>query len=354
MSIADVLSCERAWRVEETDCLAGLRAIPAESVSCVVTSPPYYALRDYGVAGQIGLESTFSEFLANLVDVFREVRRVLRPDGVCWINMGDSFAGSGKGQLGDGSASDRNGVMQATNRGTLSGGLPRSCDTLPPKSLVGQPWRLAFALQDDGWILRQDVIWHKPAPMPESVTDRCTRAHEYLFMLVKSGKYYYDADAIREKASSSSGLGLLRGRSFADPNHVAAHAPSIRTRLDVGIDSHDYDFSASGRNTRSVWTIAPEPSHHDHYATFPTEIPRRCIAAGCPPDGIVLDPFCGTASTGVAARRLGRRFIGLELSPKYVQMSRRRLSRTIAIVTAEQATADEAPQQMRLFGEASA
>ena len=361
------------------DALDYMKTLPDESVNCVVTSPPYYALRDYGVSGQIGLEATPQAFVAKMVEVFHEVKRVLRNDGVCWINLGDSYSGSGKGKP-QGSKSGK----QLTNAGSL---IPCVSDRydVPGKNLLGMPWRVAFALQDDGWILRSDVIWSKPNPMPESVTDRPTKAHEYVFLLAKSPKYWYDADAIREdNAYGPERAGKLPGYTNGVKGHVSGT-----------------NFNPAGRNRRTVWTIPTEPTPEAHFATFPQKLIEPMILAGCPDKccsacgaphvrivearggtigkawvshlheldmgmsdshpgldrsvsadgiryhridlgfcpqcdhakaptvpGIVFDPFMGSGTTALVARRLGRDFVGCELSPEYVDMANRRLAAT--------------------------
>mgnify|MGYP007100104772 CR=1 FL=1 len=300
------------------DALECLRTLPAESVNCVMTSPPYWGLRDYGVGGQIGLEQTPEEYVARLVEVFREVRRVLMADGSCWLNLGDSY----NAHPGQRKITDKAGPKQASN--TASPGAPsRSVESLKPKDLIGIPWRVAFALQADGWWLRQDIIWAKPNPMPESVRDRCTRSHEYIFLLTKSAKYWYDADAISESLAT-------------DPKENYPARARITGRGTQGVaTARGNDRDKSGgfppqsnqrRNKRSVWTITPKPLKEAHFATFPPELPELCIKAGCPLSGTVLDPFCGAGTTAVVARSLGRDFIGIELNPEYIEIAKRRLA----------------------------
>jgi len=315
------------------DVMDGLRQLPDESMHCVVTSPPYWGLRDYGVDGQIGLEPTLGEFLARLVDVFREVRRVLRSDGTCWVNMGDSYAGSrGAQSRGEapGPASTLSGrQIYAAPKQTHTGGLKRT-PGLKPKDLIGQPWRLAFALQDDGWWLRQDIIWSKPNPMPESVTDRCTKAHEYVFLLTKSARYFYDAEAIKESATYPDGpnapdkIASPYGQGFTRRGNQSCSANacfSPQQDSHGGLPSSD----PSLRNKRSVWTIATTPFPEAHFATFPTDLPEICIKAGCPKGGTVLDPFGGAGTTGLVADRLQRNAVLIELNPEYAAMARRRI-----------------------------
>lgn len=278
--------------IHQGDVMDVLRTMPDNSVHCVVTSPPYWGLRDYGVSGQIGLEPTPEEYVTRMVEVFREVRRVLRPDGTLWLNMGDSYAGSGKG------AWSRDDVQKEVYVPGVNGEkILTQTPGLKPKDLVGIPWRLAFALQADGWWLRQDIIWAKPNPMPESVTDRCTKSHEYLFLLTKAARYYYDAEAIREPIAEST---LADGRNstgrhtqgkneskyFNDesPDTAGADKPSwYRAKVFVN--------SMSGRNRRSVWTIATAPYKEAHFATFPPKLVEPCILAGTSERGCC--PECG-------------------------------------------------------------
>lgn len=323
--------------------------LAGDSVHCVVTSPPYWGLRDYGHAGQIGLESTPEEYTATMVDVFQEVRRVLRPDGVCWLNLGDTYAtGAGKvgecpgggaqgehwrdGYRGHRAPSGKNAPAQRAMGPTVQPNrLPLA--GLKPKDLVGIPWRVAFALQAAGWYLRADVIWHKPNPMPESVQDRPSKAHEYIFLLTKSADYFYDWAAIQEPGSMAhsvpsadktrptttpgkpphSGLDKQRG-------HKRTHE-GFRDRLD---SMSKAEQCAAPRRKRSVWTVATIPYAGAHFATFPEKLIEPCILAGCPEGGIVLDPFFGSGTTGAVAERLGRRWIGCELNPDYIALARHR------------------------------
>lgn len=307
------------------DAIARLSELPADSIHCCVTSPPYWGLRDYGVEGQIGLESTPAEYITRMVAVFEEVRRVLRPDAVCFVNIGDSYA--------------RAGGIGGGNRELLhmEGKQKRQCKLIPgqkEKDLCLIPWRLAIALQDAGWWVRDIIVWDKPAPMPESVRDRCTKSWEPILMLTKSAKYYWDAGAIAEPAIEGKDLGLLRGKSFADGVNIAAHAPSIVKRQIAGVDSKTAGNGT--RNKRNVWRLAPMPLSDAHFATFPLELPETCILAACPPDGTVLDPFCGTATTGLAALKHGRKFIGIELNAEYIRIAERRLVRHYPLLSAAQ------------------
>lgn len=305
-----------------------LREIPDESVHCVVTSPPYWGLRDYGVDGQLGLEATPEEYVANMVEVFREVRRVLRTDGTLWLNLGDSYAGSWGAQGRDGAMADRSVVSarQIENHprfGSRTGARDRT-PGLKPKDLVGIPWRVAFALQADGWWLRSDIIWSKQNPMPESVRDRPTKAHEYVFLLTKSARYYYDADAIAEPATYPNGM---NGRGPVTSPHGQGFAAG---RSDGSTDGT--------RNRRTVWEIATKPYPEAHFATFPPELPDLCIKAGCPKGGTVLDPFAGAGTTLWRAQELGRRGIGIELNPEYVALIERRCAQSVLFAPTEPET----------------
>lgn len=294
------------------DAFEQLRTLPDFSVQMSVTSPPYYRLRDYGVSGQIGLEETPEQYIARLVDVFRELRRVLRDDGTLWLNIGDSYNGSG-GAGGD------------YAKGGLKDGQPkypgRNIDNLKPKDLIGIPWMLAFALRADGWYLRQDIIWHKPNPMPESVTDRCTKAHEYLFLLSKSARYYYDAAAISEPLLESS---IKRNQTGWNGNENRDYISGPQNHMSKYLGS-DAAKEATTRNRRSVWTIATSPYKGAHFATFPPALVEPCILAGSRPGDTVLDPFSGSGTAGAVALQIGRRYIGIELNPKYIELSRKRL-----------------------------
>ena len=288
------------------DCRATLRDVPDQVFACCVTSPPYWGLRDYGHADQIGLEATPAEYVERVVEVFREVRRTLRDDGTLWLNLGDSYAtGSG----GSGTTSDR----QRRSAGTLiAPRAPCRADGLKQKDLVGIPWAVAFALRADGWFLRSDIIWSKPNPMPESVTDRPTKAHEYVFLLAKSERYFYDAGAIAEP--------------WADERNGASG--STRSKYQERIERADGGVTSAprtkARNVRSVWSIVPEPYTGAHFATMPPALVTRCILAGSPLGGAVLDPFFGTGTTGQVAESLGRKWFGCELNPDYCKLNAER------------------------------
>jgi DNA modification methylase len=293
------------------DCREVLAKLPSESVNCCVTSPPYYGLRDYGVAGQIGLEQTPDAYVAEMVAVFREVRRVLREDGTLWLNLGDSYAGSamtgGNGGINSKGGPDGFGQARQFDKPAMRHGLK-------PKDIIGIPWRVAFALQSDGWWLRQDIIWHKPNPMPESVTDRCTKAHEYIFLLSKADRYHYDAEAVSEEADPRN------YRSNASYREVAPG----QTRQGK-LDAKRGEVACETRNRRSVWTVATQPFSGAHFATFPPKLIEPCVKAGCPEGGTVLDPFNGAGTTGVVAYQQGRKYIGIELNPSYAEMAKERI-----------------------------
>lgn len=300
------------------DCRELLKTLPDESVQCCVTSPPYFGLRDYGVDGQIGLEPTPAAFVAEMVAVFREVRRALRSDGVLWVNLGDSYSGSRKGVWNV--LDERKAAVKETCRPSVN---PIKVQTgLKPKDLIGIPWRVAFALQDDGWWLRQDIIWSKPNPMPESVIDRCTKAHEYLFMLTKSAKYYYDAASITEDAVSTDVKKFTDGGKDKQRGHGRRHS-GFNGRY---ADKLAIEGVPATRNRRSVWQIATKPFSEAHFATFPPELPEICIKAGSREGDTVLDPFGGAGTTGLVADRLGRNAILCELNPEYAAMADQRIT----------------------------
>ena len=321
-------------RIIPGDCIEGLRALPDASVHCCVTSPPYWGLRDYGHAGQIGLEPTPEAYVARMVKVFREVRRVLREDGTCWVNLGDSYAGGG-GFAPDApcnvarremiAAGDcKQGAFNLSQRQhtrNKSGGI-KPQGAIKAKDLVGIPWRVAFALQADGWWLRQDIIWHKPNPMPESVRDRCTKAHEYVFLLTKSERYYYDAEAVSEAVV------CVRGPGNKKPlKGVEEDGQKHRTRAGLHKAAERWRESGppSSRNRRSVWTVTTKPYSGAHFAVMPPDLVEPCIKAGCPEGGTVLDPFAGSGTTLAVAAELGRNAIGCELNPEYIALAERRI-----------------------------
>ena len=304
-------------RILVGDCRERMAEIPDESVHCSVTSPPYYGLRDYGVDGQLGHEESPDAYVAGLVEVFREVRRVLRDDGTLWLNLGDSYAGSG------GSGNQFGQLEKDGFNKYKQGSRPRDIG-LKPKDLIGIPWRVAFALQADGWYLRSDIIWHKPNPMPESVRDRPTSAHEHLFLLAKSPTYFYDADAIREDFADER-----MGNPGKYERTTQAAKGANNDRGDTGFLNNgagwNEDGVRSGRNRRNVWTVATKPYSEAHFAVYPPDLIEPCILAGCPEGGTVLDPFGGAGTTGLVADRLDRNAVLIELNPEYATMAERRI-----------------------------
>ncbi|XBT42175.1 site-specific DNA-methyltransferase [Pseudomonas viridiflava] len=358
-------------RILVGDCIEMMRTLPDQSVHTCITSPPYFGLRDYGVDGQIGLEASPREFIDSLVAVFREVRRVLRDDGTIWVNMGDSYASKPNGPLGGGGhKTDAPHVAVRTAHARRSSQIPGG---FKHKDLMGMPWRLAFALQDDGWYLRQDIVWAKPNPMPESVRDRCTKAHEYLFLLSKSPKYFFDQSAIREPANltgkgsastfrggayvdgstfdnSSGGTRTVSGNVVPRNNGVGwghgtdktarqrervskRNSFSRETKYSSGNhgqtgqhrpDREDIDYDTT-RNKRSVWTVATNGFKGAHFATFPPDLIRPCVLAGSPRGGMVLDPFGGAGTTALVAMQEGRQSVICELNPEYAALARQRL-----------------------------
>jgi DNA modification methylase len=337
-----------AVQILNGDCREVLRTLPDESVHCVVTSPPYWGLRDYGVDGQIGLEASAEVFVDTMVEVFADVHRVLRGDGTLWLNLGDSYASQGgPGWQGkNGQRADRRFTL-VRDTVPMREVSRRAAHGLKPKDLVGAPWRIAFALQADGWYLRQDIIWSKPNPMPESVRDRCTKAHEYLFLLSKSERYYFDQEAIREESEYQPldilpPAGWMIGKGSHTTIHPDGRTPyaertkrrAARTKDELnperkrnGEDGLAASFRAitPTRNKRSVWTVPTAPFGEAHFATFPPDLIEPCILAGCPKGGTVLDPFGGAGTTGLVADRLGRNAILIELNPEYAAMAERRL-----------------------------
>lgn len=294
-----------------------VKSLPDESVNCVITSPPYYGLRDYGVNGQIGLEETPEKYINTMVGLFREIRRILKQDGTLWVNLGDSYCVDGDGEI-------------------------------KHKDLIGIPWMFAFAMRADGWYLRQDIIWSKPNPMPESVTDRCTKSHEYIFLLSKSEKYYFDHEEIQEEAVTQIDPrigrreeynGIRKGQEGTGNRAFV----SLKTRPRFGGtkygDNDDPHYNTKSgkewepqrdgdvvvRNKRDVWNVNVKPNKEAHFATYPEMLIRPCVLAGCPEGGVILDPFMGSGTTGIVARKLNRNFVGIELNPEYQQMATRRI-----------------------------
>lgn len=303
------------------DALTALQSLPDASINCCVTSPPYFGLRDYGNPGQYGLEASPAEYVERMRVLFAEVRRVLANDGTLWLNIGDSYVGnpnSGSASLNRKSGDGKHSAGAAVR----VEGLPIKGGGLPPKSLLGIPWRVAFALQDDGWTLRNDIIWAKPNGMPESVTDRLSTKHEHLFLFAKSRRYWFDLDPIREEAATADRDGPRR--SYA---HGSASSMNGGEHQVMSGPFAELPLNPKGRNPGDVWTIPTQPFTEAHFAVFPVEIPRRAIAAGCKPGGVVLDPFSGSGTTGLAAAELGRRYVGIDLNRDYLELSlRTRLS----------------------------
>ena len=331
-------------KVYNMDCLEGLRTLPDNSIDCCITSPPYYALRDYGVDGQIGLEDTPQAYIERLTEVFTEVLRVLKSEGTLWLNIGDSYWGGG---WRNASFNEHSGNIQKGSKGTYCGDTMPACKgkqgDYKPKDLIGIPWMLAFSLRSAGWYLRQDIIWHKPNPMPESVTDRCTKSHEYIFLLSKSQRYYFDHEAIQEEANTQSDTKNkpFGGHKYGDneDKHFQTYSGknwqpktkncmedgqkpnTMHLRREAGLPDEQYVV----RNKRDVWSVNVKPDTVAHFATYPEELIRPCILAGCPKDGIVLDPFMGSGTTARVALKLDRNFVGFELNPEYIKIIERKV-----------------------------
>jgi DNA modification methylase len=339
------------------DALTILKTLPDKYINCCVTSPPYWNLRDYEIlpsewaevtyspmaglprirvpkwTGCLGLEPTPEMFVGHIVEIFREVRRVLRDDGTLWLNFGDCYTPSAPGTMGDNIHID--GTKEATKRARKIM-RPQIPEGLKPKNLVGIPWRVAFALQADGWYLRSDIIWHKPNPMPESVTDRPTKSHEYLFLLSKSRKYCYDLEAIKEPAvysGNNNGVGFGHGTDKTERNRV--RCCSFKRRVNESPppgqpnnhrDNREDISYCDTRNKRTVWTVPTHSFSEAHFATFPPKLIEPCILAGCPNGGIVLDPFMGAGTAALVAIELGRNYLGIELSEKYIKLEEKRIS----------------------------
>ena len=292
-------------KIIQGNCLDKLKELPAESVDTCITSPPYFNLRDYQQPGQLGLEDTFQDYIDNLVEVFEEVKRVLKPEGTLWLNLGDSYSSSPTGSIGKSK-------KQKSNMGSHKDFKRNKILSLPQKNLIGIPFRVAFALQAAGWYLRQDIIWHKPNPMPESVKDRCTKAHEYIFLLSKSPKYYFDNEAIKEDAKFPDGPNT--------PKSIKAVEGVYSKNLQkIGANPK--------RNKRSVWTVTTKPYKGAHFATFPMDLIEPCVLAGCPETGTVLDPFGGSGTTGIVASNLNRNAILVELNPEYIELAKQRIEK---------------------------
>lgn len=300
-------------KIEFGDCRDTMRRWAGEGVKAqmCVTSPPYFGLRDYGHEGQLGLEKTPEEYVAKMVEVFCEVRRVLRDDGTLWLNLGDSYNANYRGG-GIESASKK----QVSNAGThnFMATKPNKVIGLKPKDLVGIPWRVAFALRADGWYLRQDIIWHKPNPMPESVRDRCTKAHEYIFLLSKSERYFFDSEAIKEDA---------KWERWGDQTVKKEQQGTAKW---IGNKSKAELQAIGKKNRRSVWTVTTKPYKGAHFATFPPDLIEPCVLAGSKPGDIVLDPFMGSGTTAQVALQHGRQYLGCELNPEYGTLQQERIN----------------------------
>jgi DNA modification methylase len=330
-------------RIINSDVLAGLASLPDNSVDCCVTSPPYWGLRDYGVEGQLGLEPTLVEHIEAMARVFEEVRRVLKPEGTCWMNYGDCYATTpnGRSAAATKAAGNDDRTFRDKPFSTIGGALKA-------KDLCMIPNRMAIALQEAGWWVRSEIIWHKPNPMPESITDRPATAHEKVFLLTKSARYFYDAEAVREPASESSvarwsqnidsqvGSDRANGGAKTNGKMKAVGGPKKdkqrgHSRRHAGLNDRwdkmtKAEQMANVRNLRNVWTISTAAFSDAHFATFPPALVENCIKAGCPKGGLVLDPFGGSGTTGMVADRLGRDGILIELNPEYAEMARRRIS----------------------------
>lgn len=299
------------------NCVEVLKTFSDKSINCCITSPPYYGLRDYGVSGQIGNEDTPEQYIEKLVNVFEEVRRILKDDGVLWLNLGDSWAGSNQG------AGTKNLTKkQASNHGTNYMNTDTHKSKLSkligykPKDLIGIPWMAAFALRESGWYLRQDIIWAKGNPMPESVKDRCTKSHEYIFLLTKSRKYYFDNESIKEPAVTQP-----KARDKNKEGYQADYPKGDR------FSSGERVYGADGmRNKRDVWNVNIKPCKEAHFATFPDTLIEPCVLAGCPEGGIILDPFMGAGTTGMVAKRNNRNYVGIELNSNYIQIAESRIN----------------------------
>lgn len=364
------------YEIKQGDCLEVLKTLPSESINCCITSPPYWGLRDYGTAkweggdercnhkgehtignnrnfidregrgsnnaslgsgncvkcgairkdNQIGLELTPQEYIEKIVLVFREVKRVLRNDGTLWLNLGDSYSGSGKGPAGNLGGDERH--LEEKHTKIIPEGLKQ-------KDLVGIPWRVAFALQADGWYLRQDIIWHKPNPMPESVTDRCTKAHEYIFLMSKNPNYYFDNESIKERSVwDVDGNGTIK-RAERQREGLKSNPTEIKNGIRIKYPNGKHGEGQQSpktiygkRNKRSVWSVTVKPYKEAHFATFPKELIEPCVLAGCPKDGTILDPFGGSGTTAEVAIENGRNALLIELNPEYIELAKTRISNT--------------------------
>ena len=375
---------ERQWMVLTGDAKRVLKALPNESVNTCVTSPPYYGLRSYYPDGvrmrddapawvtdefkkrgtnvyhrneipddlirffepaEIGLEESPEEYISNLADVFDEVKRVLRKDGTCWLNIGDSYWGSGSRGTDFTEYFSDSDSKQATNKGTIDmSNIPKltgNCGVYKNKDLIGIPWMLAFELRKRGWYLRQDIIWQKVNPLPESVKDRCTKSHEYIFLLSKSQNYYFDHEAMQERAVKDAVSSSGKTTRYGGNKYTATPDVFYRTK-----SGGAYDYTGF-RNKRDVWSVPTQPFHGAHFATFPEQLIEPCVRAGSPVGGVVLDPFSGSGTTGVVCLKNDRRYIGIELNPEYVEIQENRIGEVQEQVEAKknQFTFFEDPEQ---------
>lgn len=324
-------------KIINAECLSHLRTMQDECIDCVVTSPPYYGLRDYGCDGQVGLEDTPEEYVQRLVEIFHEVKRCLKPEGTLWLNLGDSYNGNKKGN-----------TETKKNKRVVSDSFEKKLwHGAKEKDLIGIPWMVAFALRADGWYLRQDIIWAKPNPMPESVKDRCTKSHEYIFLLTKSPKYYFDYEAIQEEATGYDGRKDTMnkgGKKYEGVNQAASRGHerwkfknladkgqqpnSMHLRRADGMADEQYPV----RNKLDVWQVCPKPSKEEHYAMYPEELVKYCIEAGCPEGGVVFDPFMGSGTTAAVAKKLDRHYYGTELNPKFYEIAARRVASIMSFI----------------------
>lgn len=348
MMISEAVLMEYIDKIFNVNCNEGLKLLPDKCINTCVTSPPYYGLRDYGTDDQIGLENTPEQFIEKLVEVFREVKRVLRDDGTLWLNIGDSYNGYKGNQFTNSASSEYAGFRDQPARNSKFG---LESKNLKPKDLIGIPWMLAFALRADGWYLRQDIIWHKPNPMPESVTDRCTKSHEYIFLLSKNPKYYYDFESIKTEISDTTIQRLKQDTRYQEgssrvPGKKNGNMKAVgelrkgydRGKGDKKLASHSGNYAADGSiigggmaNKKSVWTVTTRPFKEAHFATFPERLIIDCIKAGCPENGIVLDPFMGAGTTALVAKKLNRNYTGFEINADYIKISDKRLNNEIGL-----------------------
>jgi DNA modification methylase len=303
------------------DAVAMLKTLPDKSVDCCITSPPYYGLRDYGAEGQIGVEQTPDEYISRLSDVFGEVRRVLNPTGTLWLNIADSYAGSGKGAGYKNYRKSKQRYVYAADDPAVN--IPKSWGRIKPKDMIGIPWTLALALRDSGWYLRSDIIWHKPNAMPNPVKDRPVSAYEHIFLMSKSRKYHFDFTALEVPVANSTVSRYKRGfhsDRYADgaPGQTPQSIQQPRTIENI----------PKMRRGRDVWSISTNNCNAAHFATFPVELVKPCILAGCRENGIVLDPFFGSGTVGAAALMLGRKYVGIELNPEYCTLAKNRIAAT--------------------------